>query len=343
MNPNPDAKEARLQCPPIMTPSIAIVGAGAIGSWLGDAFDRAGWRVSLVARGAALESLRAVGLRVSRGSESRLSRPRAGSAQELGVQDFVALTVKAQHLPELAPRLSPLIGPATRVISGTNGIPWWFFQDFGGPLANQPLQSVDPTGSQQRTFPKDRTLGAVIHASVRVIAPGHVQVVAADRLILGTPAGLGVPQLDSLVQALRAGGINALASNDIRREIWSKLWGNMSLNPLSALTRRGISTMLANADVRELCLHMMEEMQLCAQQLNLGVAISAAERLEVALRLGDFKTSMLADLEAGCPLELDPQLGAVVEIAGRLNIHAPYLRSVLGLTRLASPPDPKKN
>jgi 2-dehydropantoate 2-reductase len=328
-----------------MTPSIAIVGAGAIGSWLADAFDRAGWRVSLVARGATLESLRAGGLRVARGNETRVSRPRAGSAQELGVQDFVALTVKAQHLPELAPQLRPLIGPATLVISGTNGIPWWFFQDFGGPgpLADQPLQSVDPTGSQQRTFPKDRTLGSVIHASVRVISPGQVQVVAADRLILGTPDGSGLPQLDFLVDALRAGGINAEASNNIRREVWSKLWGNMSLNPLSALTRRGTSTMLANADVRELCLRMMEEMQLCAQQLNLRVAISPAERLEVALKLGDFKTSMLADLEAGCPLELDPQLGAVVEIASRLKIHTPYLRSVLGLTRLASPQDPKRN
>jgi 2-dehydropantoate 2-reductase len=326
-----------------MTPSIGIVGAGAIGSWLGDAFDRAGWRVSMIARGATLMSLRAGGLRVTQGGESRVSRPRAGSAQELGVQDFVALTVKAQRLPELAPLLSPLIGPSTAVVSGANGIPWWFFQDFGGPLANQTLESVDPTGSQQRTFPHDRTLGSVIHASVRLISPGHAQVVAADRLILGAPNGMSLPQLDLLVHALRAGGINTESSNDIRREVWSKLWGNMTLNPLSALTRRGTATMLANADVRELCLRMMEEMQLCAQQLNLSVAISPAERLEVALRLGDFKTSMLADLEAGSALELDPQLGAVVEIASRLNIHTPNLRSVLALTRLASPQDAKKN
>ena len=297
----------------------------------------------MMARGATLQGLRAGGLRVTRDGETRVSRPRAGSAHELGAHDFVALTVKAQRLPELAPRLSPLIGPSTVVVSGTNGIPWWFLQDFGGPLANQLLETVDPTGSQQRTFPKDRALGAVIHASVRVLSPGHVQVVATDRLLLGTPDGLGMPQLGFLVDALRAGGINALASNDIRRDVWSKLWGNMSLNPLSALTRRGTSTMLADEAVRELCLRMMEEMQLCARQLNLSVAISAAERLEVTLRLGDFKTSMLADLEAGCPLELDPQLGAVVEIASRLKIHTPFLRSVLGLARLASPLDSKKN
>lgn len=320
-----------------MTPSVAIVGAGAIGSWLGDAFDRAGWRVSMVARGATLQSLRTIGLHVAQGSDIRVSRPRAGSPEELGVQDFIVLTVKAQRLPELAPQLSPLMGPSTVSISGTNGIPWWFFQDFGGPLANRSLQSVDPLGSQQRTFPHDRTLGSVIHASVRVVSPGRVQVAAADRLILGAPNGLASPQLESLVQALRLGGINAHASSNIRLDVWSKLWGNMSLNPLSVLTRRGMAAMLANGDVRELCVRMMEEMQLCGRQLNLSLSVTPAERLDVALKLGDFKTSMLADLEAGRPLELDPQLGAVVEIARCLNIETPYLRSILGLARLASP------
>jgi 2-dehydropantoate 2-reductase len=319
-----------------MVPSVAIVGAGAIGSWLGDAFDRAGWRVSMVARGATLQILRTSGLHVARGSEIRASRPRAGSADELGTQDFIALTVKAQLLPELAPQLSPLIGPSTVLISGTNGIPWWFFQDFSGPLANQSLQSVDPDGSQQRIFPHDRTLGAAVHASVRVVSPGRAQVVAADCLILGAPNGMASPQLESLVHALRTGGINAQASSNIRLDVWGKLWGNMSLNPLSALTRCATSEMLANGDVRELCLRMMEEMQLCGEQLNLRLAMTPAERLGVTLRLGNFKTSMLTDLEAGRPLEIDPQLGAVVEIARRLNIQTPFLCSVLGLARLAS-------
>ena len=319
-----------------MTCSIAIVGAGAIGSWLGDAFDRAGWRVSMVARGATLEALRRSGLRIARDNEIRSSHPRAGSAVEMGPHDFVALTVKAHLLPELAPRLSPLIGPATALISATNGIPWWFFQDFGGPLENATLDSVDRGGSQQRIFPKDRTLGAVVHASVRVVSPGYSQVVAADRLILGAPNGLSSPQLQAVVQALREGGINAVTSKDIRGEVWSKLWGNMTINPLSALTRSGTGKLLANTEVRELCIRMMEEMQLCAQQLNLKLAMSAAERLGVALRLGDFKTSMLADIEAGRPLELEPQLGAVVEIAHRLNVPTPFLRMVLALARLIS-------
>jgi 2-dehydropantoate 2-reductase len=320
-----------------MTSSVAIVGAGAIGAWLADALDRAGWRVSLVARGATLEVLRREGLRVAQGGEVRTSRPSAGSPAELGHHDFVILTVKAQLLPSLAPELKPLIGASTVVVSGTNGIPWWFFQNFGGSIANRALQSVDPDGSQASVFPPDRTLGSVVHASVRVESPGRATVVAADRLILGAPDGAVSSPLQSLLEALRAGRINATLSNHIRRDVWTKLWGNMTMNPLSALTRRGTSAMLANEDVRELCIRMMEEMQVCARQLNLAVAISAEERIGVTQRLGDFKTSMLADIEAGRPLEIDPQLGAVVEIAQLLQIPTPFLRAVLGLTRLVSP------
>jgi len=320
-----------------MVSSVAIVGAGAIGAWIGDAFDRAGWNVSMLARGATLGTLRASGLRVAQGDETRASRPRAGSAAELGVHDYVFLSVKAQRLPELAPQLSPLIGPSTVVISGTNGIPWWFFHDFGGPLANRSLRSVDPDQSQERAFARERILGSVVHASVRVVSPANVRVVAADRFILGESGGAVSPRVESVVDALRKGGINAQGSDVIRREVWTKLWGNMSMNPLSALTRCGTAKMLANADVRELCVHMMEEMQHCAQRLNLEVAMSPAERIAVTQRLGDFKTSMLADMEAGRALELDPQLGAVVEIARLLDIPTPFLRAVLGLTTLAAP------
>ncbi|HEY0749410.1 MAG TPA: 2-dehydropantoate 2-reductase N-terminal domain-containing protein, partial [Steroidobacteraceae bacterium] len=172
-----------------MSPSAVIVGAGAIGGWIADALDRAGWKVSLVARGATLNTLRAKGLRVARGGEVRLSRPRAGSAPELGVHDYVFLAVKAHLLPELAPHLVPLLGPGTVVISATNGIPWWFFHDCGGPLENHGLQSVDPGREQERAFPRERVLGSVVHASVRVLSPANVQVVAADRLILGEPEG----------------------------------------------------------------------------------------------------------------------------------------------------------
>jgi 2-dehydropantoate 2-reductase len=320
-----------------MNPSVAIVGAGAIGAWLADAFDRAEWRVSLVARGATLQAIQGGGLCVAHGDERRVSRPRAGCAAELGFHDYVILTVKAQFLSALAPQLQPLIGPSTAVVSGTNGIPWWFFQGFGGSIADRTLQSVDPNGSQAAAFPRDRTLGSVVHASVRVESPGHARVVAADRLILGAPGAQAAGSLESLVRALRQGGVNAQISPDIRRDVWSKLWGNMTMNPLSALTRRGTSDMLADADVRALCIRMMEEMQRCAVRLNLAVEISPQERIGVTQRLGNFKTSMLADLEAGRPLELDPQLGAVVEIARLLEIPTPFLCAVLGMARLLSP------
>jgi 2-dehydropantoate 2-reductase len=320
-----------------MSSSAAIVGAGAIGGWIADALDRAGWKVSMVARGATLDTLRATGLRVAQGGEIRLSRPQAGTAAELGVQDYVILAVKAQLLPELAPRLGALFGPATVVISATNGIPWWFFHDFGGPLANQSLQSVDPDRTQERAFPRERVLGSVVHASVRVLSPANIQVVAADRLILGEPTGSISTRVEAVVRALREGGINALASDCIRREVWTKLWGNMTMNPLSALTRRGTAGMLANEHVRELCIRMMNEMQHCATHLDLTIAMSPQERIAVTQRLGDFKTSMLADLEAGRALELGPQLGAVVEIAGALKVPTPFLNAVLGMTTLISP------
>jgi 2-dehydropantoate 2-reductase len=307
----------------LVSSSVVIVGAGAIGSWIADALDRAGWAVSLLARGSTLAALRSGGLIVERAGDSRRSRPRAGSAAELGAHDYVILTVKAQVLPILAPSLAALIGPTSVVVSGTNGIPWWFFHDFGGVLANQPLQSVDPDGSQERTFPRQRLLGSVVHASAR--------------MLLGEPGGELTKRLEELLAGLRDGGIKAEASRDIRRDVWAKLWGNMNMNPLSALTRSGSSRMLSSPDIRNLCVRMMEEMEACARHLNLQMSMTPAERIAVTQRLGDFKTSMLADLEAGRPLELDPQLGAVVEIAQRLEVAAPFMRSVLALTRLIDP------
>jgi 2-dehydropantoate 2-reductase len=320
-----------------MSPSIAVVGAGAIGAWIGDALDRAGWRVSLLARGATLAALSGDGLIVERAGETRRSRPRVGSASELGTHDYVLLTVKAQVLPELAPALTPLLGPDTVVISGTNGIPWWFFHDFGGVLANQSLQSVDPLQSQEKIFPRQRILGSVVHATARIVAPAHAQVVAADRVLLGEPGGEVTARLEELAGGLRSGGINAEISRRIRHDVWAKLWGNMNMNPLSALTRCGTAKMLGSAEVRDLCVRMMEEMQACARHLGLLMSMTPVERIAVTQRLGDFRTSMLADLEAGRPLELAPQLGAVVEIAERLNVPAPFMRSILGLTRLISP------
>jgi 2-dehydropantoate 2-reductase len=321
---------------PPSSPRCAIVGAGAIGAWLADALDRADWRVSVVARGATLEALRTRGLKVSRDGEVRRCDLRAGTPSELGVQEFVFLTVKAQNLPALASQLGPLFHADTVVVSVTNGIPWWFFRNFSGPLENQTLDTVDPGGAQAAAFPGEGVLGSVVHASARVIAPAEVHVLAADRFLLGEPDGSHSARLRDLLAALRAGGIPAESTDRIRYEVWAKLWGNMNMNPLSALTRAGTGVLLADPDVRDLCVRMMAEMQHCGERLDLRVSMSPAERIAITRKLGDFRTSMLADLTAGRELEYAPQLGAVVEIAERLGVPVPYCRSVLGLIRLLS-------
>jgi 2-dehydropantoate 2-reductase len=314
-----------------------IVGAGAIGAWLAAALDRAAWSVGLLARGATLAALRRDGLTVESAQGTHHCRPQAGGVDELVQPDFLVVTVKAQTLPALAPTLAPLVGPDTVVVSATNGIPWWFLQGLAGPLADQTLASVDPQGTQAAVFPRERSLGGVVHAAVRTLAPAHARVVAADRLLLGHPDGRASAALERLVQALRQGGINAVAVADIRLEVWAKLWGNMNMNPLSALMRSGTAAMLSDPEVCEICVHMMDEMQACGVPLQLRLDMTALERMAVTRRLGDFKTSMLADLEAGRPLELEPQLGAVVEIAQRLGVAAPFSRAILALTRRISP------
>ncbi len=310
------------------------MGAGAIGGWIADALQHAGWPVSLLARGTTLERLRADGLLIEVDGVARCSRPRTGSAMDLGPHDVVVLALKAHCLPALAPTLAPLVGPSTTVVSATNGIPWWFFHGFAGPLCDTSLQSVDPGQIQSHAFPKGAALGAVVHASVQVLAPAHLRVVAADRLVIGEPDGSDSARVAQLLAGLRAGGINAVASTCIRQEVWAKLWGNMNMNPLSALTRASTGTMLDDREIQTLCIRMMEEMQCCGEQLGLEVGMSPLERIGITRRLGNFKTSMLVDLEAGRPLELEPQLGAVVEIATRLDIAAPFCRAVLGLARL---------
>jgi len=317
---------------------VAIVGAGAIGGWLADALSRSGWQVAMVARGGNLEAIRRDGLTVEHpdgqgGWRPRCSRPAAGSADELGVQHYVLLCVKAQSLSALAPQLRPLLDAGTVIVTCTNGIPWWFLQGFAGPLGDQTLQAVDPDGVQTRAFSGSHTLGAVIHASAHALAPGRIRIAAADRFLVGEIEGAPGVQSANLAAALRLGGIDAVVSPRIREEIWAKLWGNMSMNPLSALTRSGTRALLDDAQIRSLVLDMMEEMHCCGERLGLNLAMTAHERIAVTQRLGDFRTSMLGDAMAGRRLEIEPQLGAVVEIADRLGIPTPVCRCVLALTR----------
>lgn len=315
---------------------VAVLGVGAIGGWLAGALAQAGAEVSLMARGATLEALKREGLRVSQNGAERRFDLQAGSATELGLQDIVIVALKAQALPAAVNDLAALLAPHTTVVSAMNGIPWWFFQGFAGPLENVSLDSVDPGGRIASLVTARRALGCVVHASAKTMAPGQVQVGAVDRLIFGAPSGAQHDTLHWLVEIFSRAGIRSEASAHIRMEVWAKLWGNMNMGPLSALTRATTGRMLDDADIHALCVRMMEEMAECGRRLGLSFAMQAAERMAVTRKLGDFKTSMLQDLENGRPLEFEPLLGAVVEIARRLQAPAPFCESVLGLVRQLS-------
>ena len=248
---------------------------------------------------------------------------------------FCQRAVKGHDLPGALPAIAALLGERTLVLTAQNGIPWWFFQGgFGGPASGLVLESVDPGGALARALPAERVVGAVVHAASRVEAPGVVRLVKADRLLLGSPLGAPGGGVAALVSAFRAGGVPAEAVPDIRAEIWAKLWGNSSMNPLSALCRADAAAMLDEPGVRGLVLAMMREMAEIGARIDLPLAADPEARIAVTRRLGAFRTSMLQDLEAGRPLEAGPLLGALVELAGHLGLPAPQLRGVHGLLRL---------
>lgn len=315
---------------------IAVLGIGSIGGWLAGALARAGFEPSLVARGATLTELRRNGLWIEQQSASESYRLRAGSAAEMGPQEMVLVALKAQQFTTSLNELEPLLGPDTAVVSVMNGIPWWFFTELAGPLQGQHLHSVDPQGEAASRIAAPRAVGCVVHASVQTVSPARVRVHSVDKLIFGEPQGGMSVRVQWLVDAFARAGIATQSSQNIRYDIWTKLWGNMNMNPLSALARASTLRLLDDPDVNELCVRMMTEMAAAGARLGLRPASTAQERMAMTRKLGDFKPSMLQDIEAGRPLEYAAQLGAVVEIAQRLGVPAPFCASVLGLTRLLS-------
>jgi 2-dehydropantoate 2-reductase len=249
---------------------------------------------------------------------------------------MVIIATKAQDVGRAAKDIAALLGPDTTVVSALNGLPWWFTQRFPGPLNDVVLESVDPGGTVAALIEPRRAVGCVMHASVSRPAPGCIHVHHLDTLIVGEPSGADSDRARWLVDTFARGGISARLSSNIRLDTWTKLWGNMTMNPLSALTRATTGRMLDDPDVRSLCLHMMDEMAAAGERIGLPFALSAPDRMAITRRLGDFRTSMLQDLENGVTLEYRPQLGAVVEIAHRCNVPAPYCAAVLALIRQLS-------
>jgi 2-dehydropantoate 2-reductase len=314
---------------------VTVLGAGAVGGWLAAGLARAGLPVSVLARGATLAALRAEGLVLLRdGARETFRLPASDDPAALAGAEVVLLGLKGHDLPAALPLIRRLLGPGTVLLAVQNGLPWWFFQGFGGPLRDAVLESVDPGGALARALPVARVLGGVAHVASRVEAPGVVRLVREDRMLLGDPGGGQGATLAALVAALRRGGVPAEAAADIRAEIWLKLWGNSNMNPLSALCRADSAAMLEEPGVRGLVVAMMREMAAIGERIGLPLPADPEARIAVTRRLGAFRTSMLQDLEAGRSLETGPLLGSLVEIAGRLGMPAPTLAGVHGLLRL---------
>jgi 2-dehydropantoate 2-reductase len=299
------------------------------------ALARAGHEVSVLARGRTLDAVREHGVRVidRNGEISSITVRASDDAAELGVQDFVVIALKAQTLPAIAASLSPLVDERTTIVSAMNGLPWWFLDGTTTPLAGQHIDAVDPEGVVSRALPAPRALGCVVHLSASTDAPGIVRRGLGNRLILGAAYAAHAPMARTFAAALGAGGFDVQTVDDIRTEIWVKLWGNMNMNPLSALTGSTADRLLDDPFTHALVLRMMEEAEKIGARLGLSTGMSAAERVAVTRKLGAFKTSMLQDLEGGRPLEIDPILGVFPELGRKLGVPTPFCDAVLGLLR----------
>ena len=313
---------------------VCIVGAGAIGGWLGSRLAAAGVDVSAVARGATLAALRTHGWRMHT-ADGLVSGPLAAASEhaaDLGPQDLVGVAVKGQALAAAATGLQHLFGPGTVVLPAMNGVPWWFCQ--GQPGFEQPLQSVDPSGAIGRAIPFERVLGCVVHASTAAPEPGLVQHKGGNGLIVGEPGGGRSDRAQRVVDLLARGGFDVQHSADVRLDIWYKLWGNLTMNPISALTGATIDRVLADPLVRACCTQAMREAQAIGARIGCTINEDPEARHAVTARLGAFKTSMLQDVQAGRAIELDAIVAAVCEIGDRLGVAMPTIGSLLGLTRL---------
>lgn len=314
---------------------VAIYGVGAIGGLIGARLAASGCEVSAVARGASLFALQQHGLRLQQ--QDRISSIAVRAEPEpaaLGVQDIVIVAVKAPALPEVAARIAPLIGPDTIVITAMNGVPWWFFAGGSVPYSGTQLRALDPDGALARAIPVKHVIGCVVHLSSSCPEPGLIRLGFGNRLIVGEPAGGPSERLSTLVALLNRAGFEAEASADIRTDIWYKLWGNMTMNPISAITGATADKILDDPLVREFSLAAMQEAAAIGARIGCPITQSGADRIDVTRKLGAFKTSMLQDAEAGKTLEIDALVTVVHELGQLVGVPTPAIDSLLGLARL---------
>jgi 2-dehydropantoate 2-reductase len=316
---------------------ICVVGAGAIGGFMAASLATAGTDTSVLARGATLTAIRAHGLRVESADSVINGKVTASSdPAELGVQDAVVLAVKAQSAPAAAQSIGPLLGQDTVVLSTLNGVPWWFFDGFGGPCEGRHLDSVDPGGTIARAIPVSRVIGGTVHMSASSSEPGVIRRYAGNGIIIGEPDGTDTSRLANLAAELRNAGMTVTVSASIRADVWYKLWGNLTVNPVSALTGATADQVLDDDLVREFCQSAMLEAREIGARIGCPISETPADRNLVTRRLGAFRTSMLQDAGAGRALELDALTGAVREIGAIVGVPTPYVDALHGLTRLSA-------
>lgn len=314
---------------------IAIVGAGAVGGLIAAKLENAGIATALLARGAHLRAIREHGLTLLEQEQRSVCHPVASdSAAELGVQDIVFICLKGPALFSSAAALQGLIGPQTVIVPAMNGVPWWFTTGLDGPYGGTWLKSTDPARELSSLLPPSQVLGCVVHLASSLPEAGTVRRGMGNRLIVGEPDGQPSARLAHVAGLLERAGFDVTASTSIRQEIWAKLWGNMNMNPISALTLSTADLILDDPLTYQLVLSMMEEARALGAQLGMALPADARERVAVTRKLGAFKTSMLQDLEGGRPMEIDAILAVGHELGQVTGVPTPFIDAVLGLVRL---------
>ncbi|HWG14518.1 MAG TPA: 2-dehydropantoate 2-reductase [Streptosporangiaceae bacterium] len=314
---------------------VCVLGAGAIGGFIGTRLAAAGVATSALARGATLAALQTHGWRAETGGELVTAPVRAtADPAELGRQDVVVLAVKAQAARSAAAVIGPLLGPQTMVLTAMNGVPWWFFDGFGGPCQGRHLDSVDPGGTIAAAIGVQHVIGAVVHLSSSVPEPGLVRHHHGAALIIGEPGHQDSARVQALAELLRAGSLDVTVSRSIHTDVWYKLWGNMTINPVSVLTNATADRIMDDDLVREFCQAAMREAQQIGARIGCPIAETPDDRNKITRKLGAFTTSMLQDARAGRSLELDALVGAVREIGVTVGVPTPAVDALYGLARL---------
>jgi 2-dehydropantoate 2-reductase len=311
---------------------LCVYGAGAIGGYMGAKLAKGGAEVGLVARGPHLAAMRERGLTlIEEGQRETVSVTAVEDPAELGVQDYVVITLKAHSVPGVVDRMQPLLGPETAVVFGVNGVPWWYFYNLAGPYENHRLQSVDPGNVQWEGIGPERAVGCVVYPAAEVPEPGVVSHLEGNRFSLGEPSGEKTERIERLSKALTAVGLKAPVRPKIRDEIWVKLWGNLSFNPISALTGATLDVICTDPGTRSVARAMMVEAQEIAERLGAKFPIDVDRRIAGGAAVGAHKTSMLQDLERGRPMEIDALVTAVQEMGRLVGVATPAIDQVLAL------------